>query len=110
MAQRLILLKTEREKINNDYLKCYFLSQAGQSELQSQATGSTAEGIKASKFKAIMVCVPLLEEQHAIAAYLDRELPKIDALIAKVEEAMERLREYRAAVIAAAVTGKIKVG
>ena len=34
---------------------------------------------------------------------------KIDALVAKVREAIDRLRELRAALISAAVTGKIDV-
>jgi len=40
---------------------------------------------------------------------LDRETSKIDALIAKVTEAIEKLKEYRTALISAAVTGKINV-
>ena len=41
--------------------------------------------------------------------YLDKEKAKLDALVGKVEEAVERLQEYRIALITAAVTGKIKV-
>ncbi len=52
---------------------------------------------------------PPLPEQAAIAAYLDMETAKLDALVGKVEEAVERLLEYRAALITAAVTGKIDV-
>lgn len=52
---------------------------------------------------------PPLPEQIAIAAYLDEEMGKLDALVGKVEEAVERLQEYRTALITAAVTGKIDV-
>jgi type I restriction enzyme S subunit len=52
---------------------------------------------------------PPLDEQRAIAAYLDRETAKIDALVGKVRHAIERLKEYRTALISAAVTGKIDV-
>jgi type I restriction enzyme S subunit len=34
---------------------------------------------------------------------------KLDALIAKVQQGIEKLREYRAALISAAVTGEIDV-
>ncbi|NLG01963.1 MAG: restriction endonuclease subunit S, partial [Lentisphaerae bacterium] len=47
--------------------------------------------------------------QAAIAAYLDAETAKLDTLVAKIEEAVERLQEYRTALITAAVTGKIDV-
>ena len=57
----------------------------------------------------IRVPIPPLPEQAAIAAYLDKETAKLDALVGKVEEAVERLQEYRTALITAAVTGKIDV-
>ena len=47
--------------------------------------------------------------QTAIAEYLDSKTAKLDALAAKVEAAVERLQEYRTALITAAVTGKIDV-
>jgi type I restriction enzyme S subunit len=53
--------------------------------------------------------LPPLPEQAAIAAYLDKETAKLDALVRKVGEAVERLQEYRTALITAAVTGKIDV-
>ncbi|MBM3216239.1 restriction endonuclease subunit S, partial [Candidatus Poribacteria bacterium] len=53
--------------------------------------------------------LPSYSEQRAIAAFLDRETAKMDALIAKIREAIERLAEYRVALISAAVTGRIDV-
>ncbi|MGE5340001.1 MAG: restriction endonuclease subunit S [Candidatus Omnitrophota bacterium] len=53
--------------------------------------------------------LPPLPEQQNIAAYLDRETAKIDALINKVETAIEKLKEYRTSLISATVTGKIDV-
>jgi len=47
--------------------------------------------------------------RHYIAAFYDRETGKIHALMAKVHEAIDRLKEYRTALISAAVTGKIEV-
>jgi len=55
------------------------------------------------------VLLPPLEEQEAIVEHIERETTKIDALIAKVGEAIKRLKEYRTALISAAVTGKIDV-
>lgn len=48
-------------------------------------------------------------EQHAIAVYLDRETVRIDQMITKAEEVIERVREYHSALITAAVTGRIDV-
>ena len=52
---------------------------------------------------------PPSDEQSAIAAFLDRETAKINALVAKIHEAIDRLKELRTALISAAVTGKIDV-
>lgn len=64
----------------------------------------TGEQLRKYRFPA-----PSASEQTAIAAYLDRETTKIDRLVEKVEAAIERLREYRTALITAAITGKIDV-
>jgi len=56
-----------------------------------------------------LACPPDVGEQRAIADYLDRETARLDRLIGKVETAIERLREYRSALITAVVTGKVDV-
>jgi restriction endonuclease S subunit len=58
---------------------------------------------------AIRVQKPPLTEQRAIAAFLDRETARIDTLVAKVHDAIDGLKEFRTALISAAVTGKIDV-
>ncbi len=50
------------------------------------------------------VLVPLPEEQQSIAAFLDHETSRIDALIQKKEQMIELLKEKRIALITQAVT------
>jgi type I restriction enzyme S subunit len=76
---------------------------------ESDGGGSTKGAITCEQVANLKVPVPPLPEQAAIAAYLDLETAKLDALVGKVEEAVERLLEYRTALITAAVTGKIDV-
>ncbi len=109
LAQRLILLKTDKSQMDNTFLKYYFLSQAGQHELYSQATGSTALGIKASKFYNINIVIPPLKEQQKIVEYLTGEETRILSLKKRIEEIIGLLREYRTALISEAVTGKVDV-
>jgi len=52
---------------------------------------------------------PSMEEQERIVRHLDAETGKINALLRKVFEAIAKLGELRAALISAAVTGKIDV-
>jgi type I restriction enzyme, S subunit len=60
-------------------------------------------------FFEIWMPVPPLEEQHAIVAHIARETAKLDALRAAAERTIGLLKERRAALIAAAVTGQIEV-
>ena len=53
--------------------------------------------------------IPTRDEQKDIADFLDHEVAKIDALIFKIHDAITKLKEYRTALISAAVTGKIDV-
>jgi restriction endonuclease S subunit len=75
--------------------------------VHSMLIQATIQNVSAEKYASFIVPLPPLPEQHAIAAYLDRETAKIDALSAKVETIIERLKEYRTALISEAVTGKI---
>lgn len=68
---------------------------------------STIAHFTGEKFGALGIALPLESEQQAIANFLDRETAKIDQLVAKTEEIIERLHEYRTTLITAAVTGKI---
>jgi type I restriction enzyme S subunit len=78
-------------------------------DLESFDTGSSNPTVNRNLIHPVLVTWPPKGEQHAIAEYLDRETAKIDRMAAKVEEAIDRLQEYRTALITAAVTGKIDV-
>ncbi len=56
------------------------------------------------RIMGIPVAICPLPEQRAIAAFLDREAGKIDALVAKNDRLIELLQEKRAALITRAVT------
>lgn len=73
------------------------------------AVKSAVPGIDRNDIHPIPAAIPPGPEQKVIADYLGRETAKIDQMISKVEAAIERLQEYRTALITAAVTGKIDV-
>lgn len=58
---------------------------------------------------SIHIGYPAEDEQSQIVAFLDYETARIDVLNQKVQESIDKLREYRTALISAAVTGKIDV-
>ena len=78
-------------------------------QLESGALGATIKGINIRDLKRALVPVPPNEDQTRIATFLDREAGRFDALATKVREAIDHLKEFRTALISAAITGKIDV-
>ena len=91
------------------WLAYAFNSQLGRDQIEIVQYGAAQKQFNISHAVDFTFPFPPLPEQHAIAEYLDQETAKIDQMIAKVEAAIERLQEYRTALITAAVTGKIDV-
>jgi len=78
-----------------------------QGQVQEVKRGAILSGLNSSTIGNLNFAIPSLQEQRAITAFLDSEMGIIDGLLAKIETAIERLQEYRTALITAAVTGKI---
>ena len=78
-----------------------------QNEFERLTMGATLRTIGMPDVNSFRVPLPPVSEQQAIVAFVDDEKSKIDALIAKVHHHIDKLREYRTALISAAVTGKI---
>ncbi|MFY9608380.1 MAG: restriction endonuclease subunit S [Blastocatellia bacterium] len=92
-----------------EFLRYAFDSHLFRQNLISSLHGGANQNVHAGNIKDQWIAVPTPGEQQAIAAFLDRQAARIDALIAKVREAIDRLKELRTALISAAVTGKIDV-
>ena len=78
--------------------------------LNSIAIQTTIQNVSAEKYANLVLPLPPLHEQRAIAAYLDTETDRIDALIAKTERLTTLLREKRTALISQAVTKGLDAG
>jgi type I restriction enzyme S subunit len=74
------------------------------SEVIARSVGVSYPAINASDLMRLNVPIPFADEQSVIAAFLDRETGKIDALVAEQENLIQLLREKRQAVISHAVT------
>lgn len=88
----------------------YFLNSViAKAQFERGTDGAIQQHFNVTTAASLQIIIPPLNEQLAIAAFLDGETAKLDALVSKVETAIERLQEYRAALTTAAVTGKIDV-
>ena len=107
--QHVAFLKPNENRATVAYLRRVMDTAYDLLRSESEGGGSTKGAITCSQLANTDIPLPPLPEQTAIAAYLDRESAMIDCMIEKVETAIEKLTEYRTALITAAVTGKIDV-
>ena len=96
-------------KVTDKVFLYYYLRSLTENLRDRIKQGSGQPNLNTEIIKTLYLPFPPHIEQSAIASYLNTETAKLDALVAKVEEAIERLQEYRMALITAAVTGKIDV-
>ena len=97
-----------RKNMNNAYYNFVFHSELFADEFYAWGNGIVDDlwSTKWSSMKRIYIPAPSLEEQKRIADYLDEKCSKIDKIIAKQEQIIEKLRAFRKSVISEAVTGK----
>jgi type I restriction enzyme, S subunit len=108
LGQRMMQLRAA-DHFNPRFLMWQLNSSSVYKQGAIDTAGATSPHVNVETIRNYWLSEPPLAEQSAIANYLDRETAKIDQMVAKAEAAIERLREYRSALITAAVTGKIDV-
>ncbi|MFI8776548.1 restriction endonuclease subunit S [Brachybacterium paraconglomeratum] len=99
-----IIFSPRTDVVDPLYLTYVLDSQPLRAYKAVRSTGFTVVHINAGKLKTLPIPLPLLDEQRAIADYLDHETAQIDALVAKQEEFIGLLRERRAAAIDKTIT------
>ncbi|MBL0445997.1 restriction endonuclease subunit S [Aeromonas veronii] len=78
-------------------------------EVVAYSVGVSYPAINASDLVRIAAVVPPLDEQIAIAQFLDKQVVQLNSQRQKIEDVISKLQEYRSALITNAVTGKIDV-
>ncbi len=104
-----LLIRPRTSMVSPLYLNMVLSTSGVKDWLLLESVGSTMNNLNTSILSRIPVPTPPLTEQNAITEYIDREMSKIDALISRIREGIEKLKEYSTALISAAVTGKIDV-
>ena len=109
ISGQMLRLRIQNPMLDSKFSLYAFSSKCLLTFVELQSVGSTRESINTDILRNMPIPIPPLPEQRAIAAFLDRETGRIDTLTTKVSESLSKLREYRTALISAAVTGKIDV-
>lgn len=100
----LALIRPRPERVCGAFLCRSFAGSGILDQFRVAANGITRFGLGTSAIADSEFPLPPLDEQRRIVAFLDREMTKIAALIAKKERLIELLREKRTALISHAVT------
>lgn len=77
--------------------------------INSSTIGAKMPRVSSSFIAELIVAMPPLPEQKAIADYLDTKTAQIDQIIQTINTQIEKLKEFRKTLINDVVTGKIKV-
>ncbi|MBN2845471.1 MAG: restriction endonuclease subunit S [Deltaproteobacteria bacterium] len=84
-------------------------SQIYWANINSTLIQSTIQNFNAEKYGSINIPVPPLGEQEHIVKAISRKCIKIDSLTLAAQQVVDRLTEYRTALITATTNGKIDV-
>lgn len=95
-----------RRNMCNAYYSFVFRSERFADEFYRWGNGIVDDlwSTKWSNMKRIYIPAPSFQEQSRIADYLDRKCSQIDAIIARQQEVIEKLKAYKLSVITEAIT------
>lgn len=100
-----IVLRAIKDNVDSSFLYYSILSESFIGSVVANSVGISYPAINSTNFVALKVVLPKsLIEQQRIASYLDSKCSKIDNIIAKQQQLIEKLKEYKQAVITEAVT------
>lgn len=102
-----VLLRPKNGKVNGKYL-CYS-SKGFAKELRKYATGVKVYRFNIDDLKTIYTSVPPFQSQVEIVNFIETESQRINTTITTTEKEIALVEEYKTALIAEAVTGKIDV-
>ena len=94
-----------------DYLSkfVFYWFLANKNHIISLSVGGTQPNISQGIISKLLIGIPPLSEQTAIANYLDEKTKKIESIVTNIKSQIETLKELRKTLINDVVTGKIKV-
>ncbi|WP_298621744.1 restriction endonuclease subunit S [uncultured Zoogloea sp.] len=111
LCDKLYRLRLRTDACSPQFLASYLGTPQVRGQIELAATGASSSmlNIGQSTIRELSVVVPPRHEQTAIISFLDTETAKLDSLKLESERAIALLKERRAALISAAVTGQIDV-
>jgi type I restriction enzyme S subunit len=98
-----------RNRFRSKYFTIFFKTSYIKEYIKVEQAGASKEAFNLAQISNLPILCPPMEEQEAIAAYLDAKTGAIDAIVAKLKEQVGMLQSLRKTLVSDVVTGKIKV-
>jgi type I restriction enzyme S subunit len=92
-------------EVRSDFLSYALRESSFVETVVARSVGVSYPAINASEVGTIPIPVPPPDEQRAIADFLDRATARLDTLVVKKRELIQKLKEKRSALISRTVTG-----
>lgn len=103
-------VRPDRRRLDSHFLAYLTSSSHGKAYFTSTSSQTTnLASTNSTKLKGFPVLLPPLDEQQAALSHISSWVARHDRLVDAARKGVEELREYRSALIFAAVTGKIDV-
>lgn len=109
VSQHLALVRPMLSRVLGRWMAYQVLSAHGQAQLIGAGYGGTKIQLGLGDIKDVWIALPPLVEQKELCAAVDAVVEELEFQALKVRNVIERLTEYRSALITNAVTGKIDV-
>ncbi|MCC6488067.1 MAG: restriction endonuclease subunit S [Candidatus Hydrogenedentes bacterium] len=109
LGQRMVLFKIDHRMLDGDFGVHALYGGLADEFIESLSQGSTVAHFNMSDIGNIPIVTPPRSEQTLIADYIRNRNAETQNLVVAVGEGINLLKEYRTALISAAVTGKIDV-
>ena len=99
---------TRFKKISGRYFY-HFLKTFFHLQMTQWSAKSTVDSVRMPFLKSMLFAIPQRDEQEALLVQIDASLGRTTQAVKGIEQSIDRLKEYRSALITAAVTGQIDV-
>lgn len=106
--QHLALFRCDQTQCDPDFLVNYLWSQVTKEQFVLSGQGGTKQGLGFDQVDGVIIALPPLHEQRAIADVVQSHRERLDAAETAIAKSVDMLAEYRSALITAAVTGQIE--
>ena len=104
-----LLVATSIPYQDPQFYSYYINSNFAQSFFTVEGWGSAQVNLSVPILKELPIVEPSYQEQQEIVTFIRESIERVDELISKNQQSIEKLQEYRRSLITATVTGKLPI-